>query len=454
MRKKLRKTLIWTSIIAIAATIFIYSISYIFPLPALKVVSIEKGNNSVYTDSRFQYACSSFEKNLINKQIEYRKFKSKGKFDNFCSFNYRINGRYYLKMFNVDGFKKEGHDKLVYNIMPYEVENGEIVKIFNDSKVAISSLFIYNDKKSTLTEYYINGKKGRVYKLARNPVFVYLDAGPFAFFDYNFVALDADKIIFIRPHKQDDSIFPWKSTDNRSAFYFKPTNFWSYSYLFVAYNGGTFYIFDEDHKFNNKQSFPFLLKQTQPASQIFSNSEETFLVNLIEQESNKKFFEIKLNRILDYSIENSIIINRYRNYINDDIFFGKQSNNYFALKSLKIHGEERLNIDEIDLINYRVPGEILCYLSEGLFLTSEGVYILPEYLTNNRIKTETRKININAIPYQNLYGGQSHLLEKMNHLKYWKVDLNNSNSVLWDMIIPCLVYIGIFLYISIIITYS
>lgn len=419
MDKKLKRVLVWSSVISVSCIIFLYSISYVFPIPVQKVESLEDIQN---TDNNVINV--NFEENLRNNHIKFNKLSfnihSESEF-----YMYELNGQMHLKPFIWRNINVGSKSVDRYDFAPIKVDGTELIAYMQLEALEAVSFFVYNNVTETLTEYFISGKVGRIFTDLKNPYFFFDNrAGPEMY--KKLYILEDHQIQFISAFDEHDDLkYQWERKPNSGCFYYSPITYTILDAvterLFIAYSGETFFVFNSfDNKLISKKLFKNKFKQLTPKNQIFTDSEATYYFAIEENSSEEysKTLNIELEEFLNYPIKAN---SEFDEMNNNDIglyFYGTQHSTHFELIMLNIRDRWNYTYEEVRRYKFDIPGSLIegRRLNDSVYSvkTDSGSFILPDLALFRSMRKENPCMAaIESYPYEIIFGGDNFIFRNI-----------------------------------------
>lgn len=458
MDKKLKKVLVWSSVISVVCVIFLYSISYVFPIPAIEIKEWlpepkEQTNTNSYLD-RITNLISAFEHRLIESHISYTKYRNDNYMPQF--FIYEINNKIYLKPFliHTEHNNENISNKIISDAI--QVDGDELVSVLTANDNYSASFFVYNKQANVVTEHFLSGKTGRIFKLDGEPTFVQKCDNEISLYNC-LVIMDKNKLIYLSLYNNIEKYFYWKTQKKPTGFFYLNHKINGYEqgfeeHTFVAHDGMTFYIFDYKGELVSKKSFPMALTQVAPKSLIFVDDYKTYVAKIVDKRESleDKNISIEVEQILNFKInldEKLSNINTNKNIL----YFGHQKSNYYDLGTLTILYRSDSSI-EIDYYRFNMPGELKeCSLKNYIkyFKTELGIYTIPQlYRIDEIINTSDHYYNIDQYPFEIIYGGGHFAIRKI--LRKFITSFSYDSSIepdnlqkLFNTLLPHLIIVSI-----------
>lgn len=430
MDKKLKKVLVWSSVISVVCVIFLYSISYVFPIPAITIPYYKSKMDeriNVSPLAEFYDLHKEFVKSLENKRILFSRYLQ-NKHTFYWSdpeiYTFSIDSQTYMKPLFYNSLKdRDFLSKSDFNAI--KVDGNKLVAFFESSEINNIRFFIYNEANHNLTEYFINGKIGRKYFFNSDPSFIF-DFEINSEIIKKLFVLDEKKILFIADTENEDYTYSWNIRSRPSGFQYihDYDDVFTSSGLanFIAYNGDTFYIFNSfESKFISKQRLSEELEQLIPDSQVYRDSENTYLLTVNHHWHDETIInvDINLNRILKHSISPIPILEKINTNNVIHYFFGKQNKNYFNLEMYYLYNFKNKNIHEIHKYKFIIPGTVSSCerIDDSIYLfdTDIGRYILPETKPSTSILADKYLTNLDLYPYETIFGEDNFAIKNISH---------------------------------------
>lgn len=426
MDKKLKKVLIWSSVISVVCVIFLYSISYVFPIPAIEIkewlpVTEEQTNTISDLDKKINLI-SAFEHSLIESHISYTKYRNDNYMPQF--FIYEINNKIYLKPFliHTEHNNENISNKIISDAI--QVDGDELVSVLTANDNYSASFFVYNKQANVVTEHFLSGKTGRIFKLDGEPTFVQKCDNEISLYNC-LVIMDKNKLIYLSLYNNIEKYFYWKTQKKPTGFFYLNYKINGYEkgfeeHTFVAHDGMTFYLFDYIGELISKNTFPNILTQIVANSQLYIDNKNTYIIKMIDARKSieEKNISIEVKQILKFNILLDTKLNKI-NTCEDIIYFGYQKSNNYELGMLILQNIRDHNIEEVEYYKFVIPGQLLeCDTKNNIeyFRSDIGIYTIPQWQRIDEIiNTTTKCYNLDQYPFDIIYGESHFAIRKILH---------------------------------------